>query len=32
VHRQRITEKTGSGHAADLARLLLRADPHALDG
>jgi FixJ family two-component response regulator len=32
VHRQRITEKTGSGHAADLARLLLRADPNALDG
>lgn len=31
VHRQRITEKTGSGHAADLARLLLRADPDALD-
>lgn len=31
VHRQRITEKTGSGHAADLARLLLRADPNALD-
>lgn len=32
VHRQRITEKTGSGHAADLARLLLRADPAGLDG
>lgn len=31
VHRQHITEKTGSGHAADLARLLLRADPGALD-
>lgn len=31
VHRQRITEKTGSGHAADLARLLLRADPAGLD-
>ena len=31
VHRQRITEKTGSGHAADLARLILRADPQALD-
>lgn len=31
VHRQRITEKTGSGHAADLARLLLRADPSGLD-
>lgn len=32
VHRQRITEKTGSGHAADLARLILRADPAGLDG
>ena len=31
VHRQRITEKTGSGHAADLARLILRANPQALD-
>ena len=31
VHRQRITEKTGSGHAADLARLILRADPNSLD-
>ncbi|MFM6985149.1 MAG: response regulator transcription factor [Hydrogenophaga sp.] len=31
VHRQRITDKTGSGHAADLARLLLRADPAGLD-
>ena len=32
VHRQRITEKLGSAHAADLARLLLRADPGCLDG
>lgn len=32
VHRQRITDKTGSGHAADLARMLLRADPGLLDG
>lgn len=32
VHRQRITEKMGSGHSADLARLMLRADPGALDG
>lgn len=31
VHRQHINEKTGSGHAADLARLLLRADPDSLD-
>ena len=31
VHRQRITEKTGSGNAADLARLLLRAQPAGLD-
>lgn len=31
VHRQRITEKIGSGHAADLARVLLRADPAGLD-
>lgn len=31
VHRQRITEKMGTGHSADLARLLLRADPGALD-
>lgn len=31
VHRQRITEKIGSANAADLARLLLRADPGALD-
>lgn len=32
VHRQRITEKLGSGHAADLARLILQADPQGLDG
>lgn len=31
VHRQRIAEKMGSGHSADLARLLLRADPGSLD-
>lgn len=31
VHRQRITEKIGSGHAADLARLILRADADGLD-
>ncbi|MCA0240884.1 MAG: response regulator [Proteobacteria bacterium] len=31
VHRQRITDKMGSGHSADLARLMLRADPGALD-
>lgn len=31
VHRQRITDKMGTGHSADLARLLLRADPDALD-
>jgi RNA polymerase sigma factor (sigma-70 family) len=31
VHRQRITEKIGSGHAADLARLFLRADSQGLD-
>jgi two-component system, LuxR family, response regulator FixJ len=31
IHRQRITEKIGSGHAADLARLLLRADPSSFD-
>lgn len=32
VHRQRITDKLGSGHAADLARLILRADPGGLEG
>ena len=31
VHRQRITDKLGSAHAADLARLLLRVDAHCLD-
>lgn len=31
VHRQRITEKLGSAHAAHLARLLLRADALCLD-
>lgn len=32
VHRQRITHKLGSAHAADLARLLLRVDALCLDG
>lgn len=31
VHRQRITDKLGTAHAADLARLLLRVDAHCLD-
>ncbi|VUZ27198.1 Transcriptional regulatory protein TdiR [uncultured Comamonas sp.] len=31
VHRQGITRKTGSGHAADLARLILRAAPQELE-
>lgn len=31
VHRQGITKKTGSGHAADLARLILRAVPQELE-
>lgn len=31
VHRQRITEKLGTAHAADLARLLLRVDALCLD-
>ena len=31
VHRQGITRKIGSGHAADLARLILRAAPQELD-
>ena len=31
VHRQGITKKTGSGHAADLARLILRAAPQELE-
>lgn len=31
VHRQSITKKTGSGHAADLARLIWRAAPDELE-
>lgn len=31
VHRQRITDKLGTAHAADLARLLLRVDALCLD-
>ena len=31
VHRQGITRKIGSGHAADLARLILRAAPQELN-
>lgn len=31
VHRQSITKKTGSGHAADLARLIWRAAPEELE-
>lgn len=31
VHRQRVMEKSGTGSAADLARLILRADPRGLD-
>lgn len=31
VHRQHVMEKTGTGSAAELARLILRADPHGLD-
>lgn len=31
VHRQHITDKIGTGHAADLARLFLQADPDSLD-
>lgn len=31
VHRQHITEKLGSAHAADLARLMLRVDALCLD-
>ena len=31
VHRQSITKKTGSGHAADLARLIGRAAPDELE-
>jgi FixJ family two-component response regulator len=32
VHRQHVMEKAGIGSAAELARLMLRADPGALDG
>ncbi len=31
VHRQHVMEKTDTGSAADLARLILRADPNGLD-
>ncbi|AUL98763.1 response regulator transcription factor [Pseudothauera hydrothermalis] len=31
VHRQHVMEKTETGSAAELARLMLRADPAALD-
>lgn len=31
VHRQHVMEKTETGSAADLARLILRADPNGLD-
>ena len=31
VHRKHIMEKTGTGSAAELARLILRADPEGLD-
>jgi FixJ family two-component response regulator len=31
VHRQHIMEKTATGSAAELARLILRADPSGLD-
>jgi FixJ family two-component response regulator len=31
VHRQHVMEKTATGSAADLARLILRADPRGLD-
>lgn len=31
VHRQHVMEKTGAGSAAELARLILRADPSGLD-
>jgi two-component system, LuxR family, response regulator FixJ len=32
IHRQRVMEKAGISSAAELARLMLAADPHALDG
>lgn len=31
VHRQHVMEKTGTGSAAELARLMLRTDPDCLD-
>ncbi len=31
VHRQHVMDKTGTGSAAELARLILRADPNGLD-
>jgi DNA-binding NarL/FixJ family response regulator len=31
VHRHHVMEKTGVGSAAELARLMLRVDPAALD-
>jgi len=31
VHRQHVMEKTGTGSAAELARLILRVDPGGLD-
>ncbi|MCX8017813.1 MAG: response regulator [Rhodocyclaceae bacterium] len=31
VHRQHVMEKTGTGSAAELARLILRADPDGLN-
>lgn len=31
VHRQHVMEKAGAGSAAELARLILRADPSGLD-
>jgi DNA-binding NarL/FixJ family response regulator len=31
VHRHHVMEKTGVGSAAELARLMLRANPAALD-
>jgi len=31
VHRQHVMDKTGTGSAAEVARLILRADPNGLD-
>ena len=31
IHRQHVMEKTGLSSAAELARLILQADPQALD-